>query len=61
MIFCSEIHNIVVISIGDYIRNITICRNICILELENEFQSSKVRYEMPNNFKHQQTEANLRP
>ena len=53
MIFCSEIHNIVVISIGDCIRN--------ILVLENEFQSSKVRYEMPGNFKHQQTEANLRP
>ena len=51
MIFCSEIHNIVVI----------IRRNVCILELENEFQSSKVRYEMPGNFKHQQTEANLRP
>ena len=57
MIFCSEIHNIIVISIGDYIRS----RNACILELENEFQSSKVRYEMPGNFKHQQTEANLRP
>ena len=36
-------------------------RNVCILEQENEFQSSKVRYEMPDNFKHQQTEANVRP
>ena len=53
MIFCSEIHNIIVISI--------IRRNVCILEQENEFQSSKVRYEMPGNFKHQQTEANVRP
>ena len=53
MIFCSEIHNIVVISI--------IRRNVSILELENKFQSSKIRYKMPGNFKHQQTEANLRP